>query len=90
MQTLFDGKTFDPAHDAKRLGSQLLRVEALMRDGKWRTLAEIVEAINGGSEAGVSARIRDLRKEKFGGYTIEHRRRGDPKLGLWEYRMAAK
>jgi hypothetical protein len=36
------------------------RVLALMRDGQWRTLGEIKAGIGGISEAGVSARLRDL------------------------------
>jgi len=62
------------------------RVRDLMRDGRWRTLAEIVE-LCGGSEAGVSARLRDLRKPQHGGRRVERRRRGEPRLGLWEYRL---
>jgi hypothetical protein len=37
------------------------------------------------TETGISARLRDLRKPKFGGYTVEIRRRSDG--GLWEYRL---
>lgn len=80
---LFDGATYDPAQDGARLGRQLSAVKGLMKDGHWRSLAEISDAVNG-SEAGVSARMRDLRKAKFGGHTILRRRRA---RGLWEYRM---
>ena len=83
----FDGATYDSAHDGSRLSACLARVHALLSDGKWRTLAEI-RAVAGGSEAGVSARLRDLRKPKFGGRQIDRRRRGNPDSGLWEYRMA--
>ena len=38
------------------------------------------------SETGISARLRDLRKTKFGGYNVESRRRGVG--GLWEFRVA--
>lgn len=85
--TLFDGITFSPALDGPRLETALGRVQALMRDGRWRTLDEVARAA-GCSQAGASARLRDLRKLRFGGYTIERRRRGDPSAGLWEYRMA--
>jgi hypothetical protein len=60
----FDGKTYDPRLDHERLGTSLGRVWMLMRDGKRRTLAQIAEAV-GCSEAGASARLRDLRKSKF-------------------------
>lgn len=38
----------------------------------------------GAPEASASARLRDLRRA---GLTVERRRRGDPKAGLWEYRV---
>ena len=37
------------------------------------------------AKAGVSARIRDLKKERFGAYVIEKQRVSG---GLWRYRMA--
>jgi hypothetical protein len=86
---LFHGQTYEPEHDHARLAGQLERVATLMRDGVWRTLAEIVAAV-GGSEAGVSARLRDLRKKDFGAHVVERRRRGEPKLGLWEYRVLGR
>lgn len=79
----FDGSTYDPAKDRDRLTGQLAKVYGLMKDGHWRTLAEITTAV-GGSEAGVSARLRDLRKERFGKHTVE-RKRVDG--GLWAYRL---
>ena len=81
----FDGSSFDFALDGKRLASQLERVKSLMMTGRWFTLAELHRAI-GGSEAGISARVRDLRKTKFGNYSIE-RRRVTETSGQWEYRM---
>lgn len=82
----FDGATFDPALDEHRLRSQLGRVYALMNDGQWRTIAE-VKAQARGSEGGVHARLRDLRKLKFGAYVVERRRCGDEQRGLYEYRL---
>lgn len=79
----FDGPTYSPALDRSRLNAQLRRVWELMRDGKWRTLGEIT-AVVGGSEAGVSARIRDFRKDRFGGHTVDRRRIDG---GLYEYRV---
>ena len=83
----FDGATYDPALDKERLETQLGKVYRLMRDGKWRTLAEI-QAVAGGSEAGCSARIRDLRKPRHGSHCVERRRRGEGKRGLFEYRVS--
>ena len=82
----FDGATFSAALDSDRLTSQLAKVYGLMRDGRWRTLGDI-RGIVGGSEAGVSARLRDLRKKRFGGFTVERQRCPD---SLWEYRMEKK
>ena len=78
----FDGPDVTPA-DTERLAGQLGRVHSLMRDGQWRTLEAIAQAV-GGSEAGVSARLRDLRKARFGGHQVERRRLTG---GLWEYRV---
>ncbi len=82
----FDGSTYDPELDRKRLGAQLLRVRGLMGDGRWRTLAGISLA-TGDPPASISARLRDLRKPKFGGWDVLRRRLGDPKRGIWEYRV---
>lgn len=81
----FDGVTYDPDLDGERMRGQMERVLVFMSDNAWRTLEEIKDAV-GGSEAGVSARLRDARKDRFGAYRVEKRRRG---AGLWEYRMLA-
>jgi predicted ArsR family transcriptional regulator len=57
-----------------------------MVDGKWRTLREIADALTI-PEASASARLRDLRKERFGNYQVERQRRGEGRKGLFEYRM---
>ncbi len=81
-----DGATFDRTLDLSRLNEQLRRVFELMKDGQWRTLSEI-GAATGDMPQSVSARLRDFRKEKFGGLTVERRRRGQVSRGLWEYRL---
>lgn len=80
---VFDGATFDPTLDQERLSTQLSRVRKLMADGRWRTLGAIQREA-GGSEAGISARLRDLRKPRNGGLNVERRR---VEGGLWEYRV---
>ncbi len=80
---VFDGVTYEPALDRERLSSQLERVQDLMRDGMWRTLAEISTSC-GGTEASVSARLRDLRKDRFGGHTVNRRRLVG---GLFDYQL---
>jgi len=85
----FDGESYDPALDHERLTTQLAAVRTAMLDGQWRTLEEIAVATGlQENTASISARLRDLRKSKFGGFSVDRRRRGDPKEGLWEYRVA--
>ena len=79
-----DGATYDRALDKKRLNAQTRRVYDLMRDGEWRTLRAL-SARTGDPEASVSARLRDLRKAKFGGFTVDRRRAADG--GTFEYRL---
>lgn len=86
---LFDGVTVDPALDQERLARLLDRVRDFMADGQWKTLAQI-NAACGGTEASVSARLRDLRKGRWGAHTVERRRVGDPRAGLWEYRVVLR
>lgn len=85
----FDGETFCIERDEIRLTGQLAAVYAVMSMGRWHTLADLARAAGGitgrrYSEAGVSARIRDLRKPRFGGHRIDAEHVRD---GLWRYRM---
>ena len=88
----FGGRTFSPAADGARLATLLAAVWGLMRDGRWRTLGEIQESIGRGSEASISARLRDLRKAEFKAIypcqDVERRRRGPAGNGLYEYRVS--
>jgi hypothetical protein len=82
----FDGSTYDREIDGARLKGQLARVWGVMFDCGWYTLAEIRSAAGSvDSEAAVSARIRDFRKDKFGSFVVESRRRQGADAGLWEY-----
>ncbi len=83
---LFDGPTYNEELDGERLSGQHARVFACMSDGKARTLREI-QAITGGSETAISARLRDFRKKRFGSHTVDPTRRGEGKNGVWEYRL---
>ena len=82
----FDGATFDAGRDSRRLTNQYHRVLAHLRDGCWHTLADIALA-TGDPEASVSARLRDLRKPRFGSHTIE---RQYVERGLFRYRLVKK
>lgn len=77
---LFEPPPVDPL-DKERLAKQLRNVYLLMKDGQWRTLRQIAKTVNG-SEAGCSARLREL-DNKYG--RPHEKRRVSP--GLWEYRL---
>jgi hypothetical protein len=79
----FDGESYDDDRDRKRLARQMSRVRVALSDGQWWTLARLAE-VSEASTQSASARVRDLRKVRFGGYTIERRYAGD---GVFEYRM---
>lgn len=81
----FDGNTFDEDRDGARLTRQLMAVRSIVSTGRWVTLAELARAV-GASEPSVSARLRDLRKPRFGSHTVERRYLGG---GVWQYRMVA-
>lgn len=85
-------RTLDPQLDGPRIATLLETVRDVMERGLWLTLEEIQGYCDRrgahGSEAGISARLRDLRKPEHGRRTVERRRRGDPRAGLWEYRLA--
>lgn len=88
VSSYLDGHTYEPVFDSERLGKQALAVYRVMRDGKWRTLEEIGKATGyTHSMPGISARLRDFRKERFGGFEVLRRRRGEAKIGLHEYRL---
>lgn len=80
-----DGATFTEA-DRPRLDGQMLRVYEVMSDGEWHTAREL-ESLTGDNWASVSARCRDLRKPRFGGYHVERRNDGG---GVFAYRIASE
>lgn len=82
----FDGATYDHSRDSSRLGDQMLSVFELMKDGKLRTLREIASATNS-PESSVSARLRDLRKPRFGGHTVN---REYLERGLFQYQLVVR
>ena len=85
----FNGSDYSPELDDIRLRGQIARVYDLMKDGCWRTLADI-EAITRDPQASISAQLRHLRKKRFGGHEVEKRPRGDRIDGLFEYRLIVK
>ena len=80
-----DGLTFDHTKDSSRLNNQMQAVYNLMADGRWRTKTEICKALPQFDWASINARLRDLRKSKFGGFSVPRER---VSRGLFRYRMA--
>ena len=83
-----DGHTLTP-DDMPRLSAQLAATKQAMQCGAWLTLDQLaarVALITGKSVTtqSVSARLRDLRKAKFGGHTVERCRLS---YGLFSYRL---
>jgi hypothetical protein len=78
-----DGQTYEHELDHRRLAAQRGRVMDAMKPDSWFSLAELSDA-TGDPEASISARLRDFRKERFGGHTVDRRRRS---TGTWEYRL---
>lgn len=79
----FDGDDYVPPRDDPRLSRQYWRIFTLMRDGAWRTLPAI-ERETGDPPASISAQLRHMRKDRFGGHTINRRYLGN---GLYEYQL---
>lgn len=83
----FSGRTYSAPRDHARLTGQNQRVFDAMRGGEWFTLREI-SALASAPEASVSARMRDLRKERFGAHTVNSRSREGK--GTWEYQLIVR
>lgn len=74
-----------------RLGAVFEEMKAADANGRWLTVPELAGRVQLRmgkliSETGLSARIRDLRKEKHGGHTVDKRQRGG-RGNLWEFRL---
>ena len=70
--TLFDGVPPTKA-ETQRLVSALKGIEAIMQDGQWWSSMRLKQALRDRygldvSESTVTAKVRDLRKSKHGGY----------------------
>lgn len=85
MNTTF-GPAYDEAIDGARIGKQMTDIRNLMVTGAAYTLAEL-ERRTGYPQSSISAQLRHLRKERFGGYDVQKRRRTE---GTWEYYIVPK
>ena len=82
----FNGADYQPDRDNGRLTGQLLRIFDYMKDGQWRTLSQIATA-TGDPEPSISAQLRHLRKDRFGGHTVN---REYVDNGLYRYQLIVK
>ncbi len=83
----FNGADYTPRLDQNRLTGQIRRIYSLMQDQQWRTFDQIAEKTHDPTTS-ISAQLRNLRKQRFGGHTVNRRRvDGDPTSGLHEYQL---
>ena len=80
----FDGDDYQPDRDKRRLTGQIKDVLTWISDGRWHSVHTISAATNH-PEPSVSAQLRNLRKKRFGGHTIDREYRGD---GLYVFRLS--
>lgn len=88
---MFSGSTLTGS-DIPRLRSQLEAVKTIMADGQWRSIEALCALTRGltgrtDTERAVSARLRDLRKERFGAHRVNRRSAGG---GHYEYQLVLR
>ena len=76
----FDGSAPGVTETRER---QISAVWWIMKDGAWHTLPQIARKVNCPMQS-VSARLRDMRKKRYGSHIIEREYLYD---GLWRYRL---
>ena len=79
----FDGSDYDHKRDGIRLTGQLERVFDVMKHGQRVILRELSDRSRC-PEASASAQLRNLRKDRFGGFEIEKKYATS---GLFLYRL---
>ena len=80
----FDGTAYEADKDQVRLTAQMKDVHAVLLCGSWHTVDEIHDS-TGHPHNSVSAQIRNLRKSRFGGYSITGRYRNGTRI--FEYKL---
>ena len=83
----FDGKHYDKTKDKTRLTKQMQGVYDCINMGSWKTVEEISK-VTGYPQPSISAQLRNLRKEKFGGLDVRGRYRVGTRI--FEYRLEQK
>lgn len=86
-RSLFDGPAIERS-DVPRLSGQLKKVYELMKDGGWFTIRQVARHV-GCCEVSAASRMRDLRKERFGGHRVK-RKRDQSRPGVFRYRLISR
>lgn len=79
----FNGSNYSRKQDDSRLTAQYRRIFKLMKDGQFRTLAEI-EGATEDPQASISAQLRHMRKARFGAHQVSKFYLGE---GLYVYQL---
>jgi len=80
----FHGHTYDKNRDHVRLTKKIKELYDLMKDGTWRTVAEIHEIL-GHKHSTIDANLRNLRREDKGYHQTPGRKRNG--IGDFEYKL---
>jgi len=83
----FDGNTYDKNKDQVRLSRQIDKVRDFLEVSDYVTLDEISVATGVKNVSSISARIRDLRKDRHGNRVVERKYISD---GLYSYKLLPK
>lgn len=83
-ETHFDGADYKHDRDSGRLLTQRDQIRLYMEKRDYVTLQEIADA-TGHPHSSVSAQLRNLRKERFGGYTVDRKHISN---GLYAYKLS--
>jgi transcriptional antiterminator len=82
----FDGDDYDSDRDKERLTKQRDKIRMYMEGRNYLTVKEVAEVLNY-PENSVSAQMRNLRKEKFGGRIVHREYFGN---GLYKFKLMPK
>ena len=83
----FDGETYDKNRDQVRLSRQIDKVQQFLEGNDYVTLDEISAATGIKNISSISARIRDLRKDRHGNRVVDRKYISD---GLYIYKLMPK
>jgi len=83
----FDGETYDKNRDQVRLSRQIDKVQQFLEGNDYVTLDEISAATGIKNISSISARIRDLRKDRHGNRVVDRKYISD---GLYSYKLMPK